>query len=83
METPSASSRPCALVISDAQMTRLCGDRRIRVPQPAFTTLFTCISLFFCFIICVDFTVLYGGVCLIVSLYLVPISPVRHERGAT
>ena len=46
METPSASSRPCALVISDAQMTRLCGDRRIRVPQPAVTTLFTC-SLFF------------------------------------
>ena len=42
METPSASSRPCALVISDAQMTRLCGDRRIRVPQPAVTTLFTC-----------------------------------------
>ena len=46
METPSASSRPCALVISDAPMTRLCGDRRIRVPQPAVTTLFTC-SLFF------------------------------------
>ena len=39
METPSASSRPCALVISDAQMTRLCVDRRIRVPQPAVTTL--------------------------------------------
>ena len=53
METPSASSRPCALVISDAQMTRLCGDRRIRVPQPAVTTLFTC-SLFF--VKFVDFT---------------------------
>ena len=39
METPSASSWPCAPVISDAQMTRLCGDHRIRVPQPAFTTL--------------------------------------------